>query len=62
MRFDEVEGTARLMNSRSLIEYRYFCERPMALILIQDSLTRSVSEGIHGENELQKALANASGS
>ena len=35
--------------------------RPMALDLILDSLTRSVSEGIVGENKQPKPLANASG-
>ena len=33
----------------------------MALDLILDSLTRSVSEGILGENKQPKPLANASG-
>ncbi len=33
----------------------------MALSLILDSLTRSVSEGILGENKQPKPLANASG-
>ena len=34
---------------------------PMALTLILDSLTRSVSEGILGENKQPKPLADASG-
>ena len=33
----------------------------MALTLILGSVTRSVSEGIHGENKQTKPLANASG-
>ena len=35
--------------------------RAMALDLILDSLTRSVSEGILGENKQSKPLADASG-
>ena len=54
----------KTINERHASAYRYKNEvpegsRPMALDLILDSLTRSVSEGILGEYKQPKPLANA---